>query len=105
MDTSRNFEFVAALNIEKKMLLGYIFRREDNPWLQSWENYQPDGTLSRGLEFAVQPFDLPRREIVTQNQLFNTPTYRWLAARSKIRSAFLIFWTRVPEGMNQVDQV
>jgi hypothetical protein len=48
---------------------------------------------------------MPRREMVQQNSLLGTPTYRWLPAKSKINSAFLLFYTRVPEGFGKVDDV
>lgn len=61
--------------------------------------------MTRGLEFATQPFDVPRRDAIQRNSLFGAPTYRWLPAKSKIGSRFLIFFTRTPEGMQRVDDV
>jgi len=59
----------------------------------------------RGLEFATQPFDVPRRDAIQRNSLFGAPTYRWLPAKSKISSRFLIFFAQATEGMQQVDDV
>lgn len=105
MDPARRLVFVTALNPAKQRLLGYVFRREDYPWLQSWEYYPADGAWARGLEFSTQPFDVPRRETIQMNSLFDTPTYRWLPAKSRIESRFLMFITRTPEGMQRVDDV
>jgi hypothetical protein len=105
MDPSRRLVFVTAFHAEKRLLLGYVFRREEYPWTQLWENYPANGRLARGLEFAVQPFDMPRRDVITANSLLGTPTYRWLPARSRIGSSFLMFYTRTPAGMTRVDDV
>jgi hypothetical protein len=70
-----------------------------------WESYPANGRLARGLEFATQPFDVPRREVIQTNTLFDTPTYRWLPAKSRIGSAFLMFYTRTPDGFRKVDDV
>jgi thymidylate kinase len=35
--------------------------------------------------------------------MFGTPVYRWLPAKSKIE--FLLFYARVPEGFQHVDDV
>jgi hypothetical protein len=105
MDASRKLVYVTALHPGKKLILGYLFRPEEYPWTQSWENYPPTGKLARGLEFSTQPFDVSRREAVTTGSMFDTPTYRWLAAKSKIESHFLMFYSPVPEGMGQVDDV
>src|SRR6185295_2266846 len=69
MDESRRLVFVAALHVDKHVALGYLFRREEYPWTQLWENYPANGRLARGMEFAVQPFDLPRRDVIQMNTL------------------------------------
>jgi hypothetical protein len=105
MDPSRRLVWVTALHPEKRLLLGYVFRREEFPWTQNWENYPPSGKLARGLEFSTMPFDVPRREAVSLGKMFDTPTFRWLPARSKVGSYFLMFYTRTPEGFRKVDEV
>jgi len=105
LDPSRELEWVSAFNSEKRLVYGYIFRREDYPWVQHWGNYPSDTQVVRGMEFSTQPYDVSRRDAVTQNSMFGAPTYRWLPAKSKIGSHFLLFYTRVPAGFNQVDDI
>jgi hypothetical protein len=105
MDPSRELVYLVALNPERRLLFGYVFRRVEYPWTQMWEYYPDDGALARGMEFAVQPFDLPRRQVIDMNTLLGAPTYRWLPAKSTIGSAFLMFYTQTPDGMQNVDEV
>jgi len=106
MDPSRRLVFVTAFNPARRLLLGYIFRREEYPWTQLWESFPHNNErFARGLEFATQPFDLPRREVIQANTMFDAPTYRWLPAKSKITSSFLLFYTSTPEGFSKVDDV
>jgi hypothetical protein len=106
MDPSRRLAYVTALHPGRQAILGYLFRREDYPWIQIWDSYPGGGRRSyRGMEFAVQPFDLPRRDVIQTNSMFETPTYRWLPAMSKITSSFIMFYARSPEGFSQVDNV
>jgi hypothetical protein len=106
MDPSRRLAFVTAFHPGKRALLGYVFRRDEYPWIQIWDSY-PGGNRrsSRGMEFATEPFDLPRRDVIQTNSMFGTPTYRWLPAKSKIGSSFLLFYTRTPDGFTRVDDV
>jgi hypothetical protein len=48
----------------------------------------------RGLarEFCIPETDLPQREILTDGPMFGTPVYRWLPAKAKIESHFLLFY-------------
>jgi len=105
LDPSRRLEWVAAFNSGKRMILGYVFKREDYSWIQYWGSYPADTQVVRGMEFGTQPYDLPRRETITNGPLFGTPAYRWLPAKSKIESHFLLFYTRVPEGFQHVDDI
>jgi hypothetical protein len=106
MDPSRRHAYVTAIHPGRQALLGYVFRREEYPWIQIWDSYPGGGRRAyRGMEFAVQPFDLPRRDVIQSNSMFDTPTYRWLPAQSKITSSFIMFYTRTPDGFTQVDDV
>jgi len=105
MDPGRKLVWVTALHSARRLVLGYVWKRDEFPWLQSWEYYPANGKLARGLEFSTQPFDVPRREVIQANTLFETPLYRWLPAKSRIGARFLMFYARTPEGMRRVDDV
>jgi hypothetical protein len=105
MDPARKLEWATALNPKRKLILGYIFRREDFPWVQTWGNYPSATGMARGLEFATQAFSLSRRDAITQGSMFDTPMYRWLPAKSKITTKFLMFYARAPDGFAKVDDV
>lgn len=105
VDPSRRLGFVTALHPEKKLLIGWVFRREEFPWVQTWLSYPGPNRMARGLEFSTQPFDLPRAEVLKHGPLFDTPVYRILPAKSTITSSFLMFYTAVPDGFLKVDDV
>jgi len=105
MTVGGNVAWVTALHPEKKLLLGYLFKTDEFPWLQTWEHYPAKGMLARGLEFGTQAFDLPRRQVITENSLFGQLLYRWLPAATTIESTYLMFWTEVPDGMLGVSSI
>jgi len=105
MNPSRTYEYVTALRPDKQLLFGYVFRREDYPWLMSWMNYSGDARAARGIEFSTQPFDVSHRETVDAHEMFGAPTYKWLPAKSKIRTRFLFFYTKTPADFTGVADV
>lgn len=104
-DPHRELEWVTAINPNKRLILGYVFRRADYPWVQYWGFYPPTQKMARGMEFSTQPFDLPRREVVTTGTMFDTPLYRWLPAKSRLKTRFLLFYAHVPDGFTKVDDI
>jgi hypothetical protein len=105
IDPSRRLGFVTAIHPEKKLLIGWVFRREEFPWVQTWLSYPGPNRMARGLEFSTQPYDLPRAEVLKNGPLFDSPVFRILPAKSTITSSFLMFYTAVPDGFLKVDDV
>jgi hypothetical protein len=105
LDPTRELEWVTAINAKKGLMIGYVFRRADYPWLQYWGNYPANEKMARGMEFGTQPYDVPRREAIGMGVMFDTPTYRWLPAKAKIQARFLMFYTKIPDGFRRVDDL
>ena len=87
------------------LLIGWVFRREEFPWVQTWLSNPGPNRMTRGLEFSTQPFDLPRADVLKNGPLFDSPVFRILPAKSTITSSFLMFYTAVPDGFLKVDDV
>ena len=89
MDPTQNNAFFLAWSPRYKLAIGYIWRREDFPWLSRWEEnklrpwapWNSNG-FALGMEFGVSPMVESRRRMVERNRMFDTPTFRWLPARS-----------------------
>jgi len=105
MTPSGDYAWVTALHPEKNLIIGYVFKTSEFPWLQTWEHYPTDGVMARGLEFSTQAFDLPRRQVISENRMFGEMLYRWLPAKSTIEATYLMFFARAPDGMLGVDSI
>jgi hypothetical protein len=91
MDAGREHAFFVAFSRALRLSFGYVWRRADFPWLGIWEENlsrtQPPWngeTITRGLEFGVSPFPESRRQMVDRARLFDTPTFRWIPAGSRV---------------------
>jgi hypothetical protein len=95
-----------------ELLVLYVFRRKDFPWVGNWEErfYRTSPpwrgkTFCRGMEFSTTPFAVPRRETVTQGSLFGEPTYAWLAAKAEVKVRFMALLIHVPKDFKGVASV
>ncbi len=105
LDRSKKYGWVTAIHPGRKLIVGWIFKTADFPWLQNWENFPTTDKLARGLEFSTQPFDVSRRDAVALNGLFGAPTFRWLPAMSSIETDFAMFYSAAPDGFQKVKDV
>ncbi len=105
VDPALDLGWIATVNTARRLIIGYMFKREEYPWVQNWGNFPENGKFARGLEFSTQPYDESRRLTVAKSGMFDAPTFRWLPAKSTIRSHFLLFYARTTDGFGKVVSV
>jgi|HubBroStandDraft_6_1064221.scaffolds.fasta_scaffold42892_3 hypothetical protein len=112
LDPKLKLTFIAACNPRAGLLVIYLFRRADFPWVGSWverfhQSHAPwnGKAFCRGLEFSTTPFAIPRRETVEQNRMFGESVYRWLPAKSETKVRYMILLFRVPDDFGGVKSV
>jgi len=95
MDPHQTTAFFSAYSPRHKMALSYIWNRSDFPWLGIWEenhsrtNPPWNGkTLTRGMEFGASPIPETRRKMIERGTLFGVPAFRWLPAKTKVRTEY-----------------
>jgi hypothetical protein len=91
MNTASDVASFIAYSSAAQLAFGYVWRREDFPWVGLWEeNHARTGvpwngrTLTCGVEFGVSPIPESRREMIERGPLFDTPTFRWIPARTAV---------------------
>ena len=109
MDPSRAEAFFVAFDPEAQLAFGYQWRRADFPWMGIWEENRSRPAspwngreITRGMEFGVSPFPETRREMIARGHLFDTPTFRWIPARSQVTAEYRIVVlqaARVPDAL------
>jgi hypothetical protein len=112
LDRSHEIGYVAIGNARAGLLLVYLFRRSDFPWVGNWEERfyrqtRPWGgkTFCRGLEFSTTPFAVPRRQVVSEGPLFEESTFRWLSSLSEIKVHYMTLMVDIPPDFAGVERV
>jgi hypothetical protein len=112
LDPKLEIGFISACNPKQGLMVVYVFRRTDFPWVGNWEERHnrvqapwKGRAFCRGIEFSTTPFAIPRRETIDQGPLFGERTYRWLPAKAHVTIRFVILLFQVPNGFAGVKQV
>lgn len=103
LDPHREQAYFLAYSPSSRVLCGYVWPRQDFPWLGIWEenhsrtNPPWNGkTLTRGMEFGASPIPESRRQMIERGSLFGVPGYRWLPARGIITVRYCAFVQTAP---------
>jgi hypothetical protein len=112
LDPRREIGYTAIANPRAGLLLVYVFRRADFPWVGNWEErfYLKTApwvgkTFCRGIEFSSTPLAIPKRQTIAQGPLFNESTYRWLPALSETKVSYLTLLVDIPSDFKGVEEV
>jgi hypothetical protein len=91
MDPAREHAHFIAFSPRAQLAFGYVWRRTDFPWMGIWEENlsrkNPPwnrAEITRGMEFGVSPIPETRRQMIERGPLFDTPTFRWIPAQTRI---------------------
>ncbi len=104
VDPSREYGYFAALNPRLHLLFGYVFPRAQFRWLNIWEANNAE-MFTRGMEFSNTPVHGTLKVLVRTPQLWDTPTFEWLDAKSKLAKRYCAFSARVPENYRGVADI
>lgn len=95
MDPAHEDAFFVAFSPRLRLAFGYVWRRAEFPWLGIWEENLSrkappwnGRTITRGMEFGVSPFPETRRAMIARGPLFDTPTFRWIPARTTVEAEY-----------------
>lgn len=112
MDLKKEPAWFSAVNPRLGLMVAYVWRRSDYPWLGVWEeNYarqQPPWngkTLTRGMEFANTPFPIGLRKAVDMGIFQGQRAYAWLPALGKIVHHYSILAGRVGQDCRGVKNI
>jgi hypothetical protein len=110
MDPKREHAYFVAFSPAARLAFGYVWRTMDFPWMGIWEENRSriqapwNGvTLTRGMEFGASPFPESRREMIARGRLFDTPTFRWIPAATRVSVEYWILTrpsSAIPETLD-----
>jgi hypothetical protein len=109
MDPCRPQAFFLAWSPTSKVLIGYVWKQTDFPWMARWEEHRlrtappwNGNGITCGMEFGVSPLVESRRQMVERGSLFGVPAYCWVPARGKVSVEYCAFITaveKIPESV------
>jgi hypothetical protein len=95
MSATQKHAFFVAFSPTARLAFGYVWTREDFPWLGIWRENRSrtqvpwnGATVACGMEFGASPMPETRREMIDRGRLFDTPTFRWIPAKARVEVTY-----------------
>jgi hypothetical protein len=97
--------WVTASSPRHKLLLGYVWKTADYPWLNIWRFRAQGKPAARGLEFGTTGYHQPFPVLVKQGPILDRPTYAHLDADETVGRSYLCFLARIPADFEGVGEL
>ena len=88
--------WVTATSPDNGLLLGYIWKTEDYPWINIWRHVKDGKPFARGLEFGTSGLHRPGYDLVGKGRIFDRPVFRYIDADEKQFFTYAMFLAEIP---------
>ena len=107
VNPGKTYGWITAASPSQKLLIGYIWKRIDYPWINHWINWSDNTIVYRGLEFGTTGIHKPFNEILQRKliEVLDEKTYSYLDAGESHTRSFISFLQPIAGNYNGVANV
>jgi hypothetical protein len=99
------YGWVTASSASKGLLIGYIWKTSDYPWLNIWRNAINGKPAARGLEFGTTGLHQPMGILVAKGKIFDRSIYAYIDAGQTVTRSYAAFLLKIPSDYRGVDRI
>ena len=99
------YGWVTGSSPDNGLLIGYLWRTSEYPWLNIWRNVREGKPYARGLEFGTTGLHRPGHDLVATGRIFGRPVIRYIDASETQTFSYVNFLVAIPEDFAGVSEV
>ena len=99
------YGWVTASTAAKGLLIGYIWKTSDYPWLNIWRNVINGKPAARGLEFGTTGLHQPVGVLVAKGRISGRSIYAYIDAGQIVTRSYAAFLFKIPSDYRGVDRI
>ena len=96
--------WITALNPDENILMGYVWKTADYPWLNVWHMNKDGKPFVQGLEFGTTGLGQPYELLVEKNvTFFGRNSFEYIDAGEEITKSWICFMIEAPEAFEMAE--
>jgi hypothetical protein len=99
------YGWVTACNPAKNLILGYIWKTEDYPWINFWRSMENGIPVAFGIEFGTTGLHEPFPVLAKKGKIFDRNIYDFIDANEVITKSFIGFLAKIPGDYKGIDRI
>lgn len=97
--------WVTAATPARGLLIGYLWKTTDYPWVSLWRDVQNGKPAARGLEFGTTGLHQPFPILVKKGRIWDRPLFDYLDAGQTTSRSYLAFLLAIPNDFAGVESI
>lgn len=105
INSSEKLGWVTCFSPKYRILIGYVWKREDFPWLHFWLHWEGGKLQYRGVEFGTAGIHQPFQKILQIPKIFEEKTLAYIDAGENIKFSYTSFISHIKGDFHGVKKV
>ena len=97
--------WVTAASPTSGLVLAYLWKTSEYPWLNLWRDVAKGRPIARGLEFGSTGLHQPYPELLRRGRMLDRPLFSYLDAGESVERSYSVSLSRLPAGTKRIAQV
>lgn len=97
--------WVTTVNAAEGLLIGFVWRTTECPWLDIWRRVEAGRPMARGLEFGTTGLHRPFPDLVRNGKIFDRPIVEFLDASESATRSYAGFLAEIPDSYRGVAEI
>ncbi len=99
------FGWVTACNPRVGLLIGYLWKTTEYPWLNIWRYRYKGRVTARGLEYGTTGYHQSYPVLVKTGRILNRPLFEYIDAGGTVSKSYAVFLVKIPSDFRGVSRV
>lgn len=99
------YGWATAASPDKGLLIGYLWKKADYPWLNLWRRSVNGKVFSLGLEFGTTGLEEPFADLVKQGSLLGWPLFNYVDTKDSASLQYACFLMPIPADFTGVEKL
>ena len=101
-----DFGWITASSPESEILIGYIWKTDEYPWLNLWHDMKDGKPWAKGLEFGTTGIGRSYQDLLAVDTRFHGEnSFFYLDALETVEKSFICFQVKIPKDYKGVKEI
>ena len=99
------YGWATATTASKVLLIGYLWKSTDYPWVSLWRDVRDGKPAARGLEFGTTGLHQPFSILVKKGRIWDRPLFAYVDAGEATARSYTAFLCKIPSDFAGVESI